>query len=632
MRRLKKPVAGLTALMGLMVLTVGGCAEEPPTAPPLEFCQGEVTFTWDPSNRVRLEAFPDDSYTRSDPGTPTGLRLEITEETAPWLADQASPAAAAYDALNALDGWGTSSALFLRFDGPVSPPPSGPGTASDRSLMLLASGPQGWTPVDYEAWRVDEGQTLMVRPMRPLSPRTSHALIVSRSFADKAGGCIAPGGALEAILRGEEGDGRLLDALKGVRMIPDEVSAATVFTTQSVVEVSLAVSQDIANRDYAWSEAPTCVAEEHARRCEGRFVSQDYRTDGVVLSPEAVAPWELDVSVWLPLDAPGPYPVLLFGHGLNDRRDTAASLMARFGDLNFAVVAIDALHHGTHPTAADGGGVLAFFDFFAIDAESVSIKPLELRDNLRQSNYDRLQLLELLEAGPDIDGDGAPDLDLDRLGYVGTSLGAIMGSELLALSGRFDLTILEVGGARFTSIVENGADYEVLYLVFEEVLGAPDETVRMLPVIQAAVDAGDPVNYAPHVLGDRIDIRQGSPPHLWMNAALGDTTVAHQSAQCLARALQCPIVNEDRFGEGSLPVAQAPLEGNLKEGALTAGFTQMDRVTLGGGEVVLADHDNGSSCAETLSAERHFLTTWLAEGVPEIRDPYVTLGTPPLEP
>jgi len=227
--------------------------------------------------------------------------------------------------------------------------------------------------------------------------------------------------------------------------------------------------------------------------------------------------------------------------------------------------------------------------------------------------------------------DGVADLDMDRLGYVGTSLGAIMGSELLALSGQFDLAILEVGGARFTSIVENGADYELLYLVFEEVLGAPDETVRMLPVIQAAVDAGDPVNYAPHVLRDRIDIREGGPPHLWMNSALGDTTVHHQSAHCLARALECPILGEDRFGEGSLPVLQAPLRGNLGDGALTAGFTQMDRVTVGSGDVVLADHDNGSACAETVSAERRFLTTWLSDGVPEIEDPYEVLGTPALD-
>ena len=623
-------VALVCALVGLCL---SGCAQEssPPPPAPLEFCVGEVSFAWDPASGARLDAFPDDTYTREDVSTLTGRRVHLTQETAPWLADQASPAAVAYEALNDLDGWGTSSALFLRFDGPVSAPPSGPGTESDLSLLLLASGPDGWTPVTYEAWRVDSEQTLMVRPMRPLRPKTPHALIVTRSYGDSQGDCIAPGQALEAVLRGDEGDGRLLEALDSVGLAGDEVSAAIVFTTQSVVEVSLTVSEDIASRSYVWSEPPTCVDEESSRRCEGRFVAQDYRTNGVITSPEAVAPWELDVSVWLPLEAQGPYPVLLFGHGLNDRREKAASLIDRFGELNFAVAAIDALHHGTHPTAGEGGGVLAFFDFFAIDAESVSIKPLELRDNLRQSNYDRLQLLELLDAQPDIDGDGTEDLDMTRLGYVGTSLGAIMGSELLALSGRFDLAMLEVGGARFTSIVENGADYEVLYLVFEEVLGSPDETVRMLPVIQAAVDAGDPVNYAPHVLGDRIDIRQGASPHLWMNSALGDTTVAHQSAHCLARALRCPIVSEDRFGEGSLPVMEAPLSGNLNSGAVTAGFTQLDRVTLEGGEVVLADHDNGSSCEETVSAERHFLTTWLTGEIPEIRDPYVTLGTPPLE-
>lgn len=622
--------ARILGLLGLLL--AAGCAEQSASAPPLEFCQGPVAFTWDPGAGERLNAFPDDTYTIIDGSTVTGLRVNLTPETAPWLLEQASPAATAYDALNALDGWGTSSALFLRFDGAIAEPPSGPGTEQDETLMLVASGPEGWTGVAYEAWRIDEGATLMVRPLRPLSPKTTHALIVTTAYQDEAGGCVAPGSALEETLRGDDAGGeRLREAVTSVGLALDEVSAATIFTTQSVVEVSLDVSQDIAAREYAWLEPPTCTSEEHARRCEGRFTAQDYRTDGVIDSAEPVTSWELQVSVWLPLEGEGPFPVLLFGHGLNDNRQKGGSIIERFKDLNVAVVAVDALHHGDHPSAEENGSVLAFFDFFAIDAESVSIKPLELRDNLRQSNYDRLQLIRLLELQADLDGDGADDVDMSRLAYVGTSLGAIMGSELLALSGRFDAAILEVGGARFTSIVENGADYEVLYLVFEEVLGAPDETVRMLPVIQAAVDGGDPVNYAPYVLRDRIDIHGGAPPHLWMNSALGDTTVARQSAQCLARALQCPILVEDRFEDGTLPIVDAPLRGNLGEGQLTAAFTQMDRVTLSDGTVVLANHENGSSCAETVSAERRFLSTWLSDGVPEIEDPYAVLATPRID-
>ena len=230
-----------------------------------------------------------------------------------------------------------------------------------------------------------------------------------------------------------------------------------------------------------------------------------------------------------------------------------------------------------------------------------------------------------------MDGDELPDLDMERLAYVGISLGAIMGPQLLALSGRFSAAALIVGGARFTSIVENGADYELLYLVFEEVLGSADETARALPVIQTAVDAGDGVNFAPHVLGQRIDLQGGSAPHILMNSALGDTTVPPEAAFCLARALGCPVVGEDRFGEGSLPVVEAPVQGNLGSGEITAGFMQMDRATTGEGAVELANHDNGSHCAETLNQEWTFLSTWLESGLPVIEDPYVALGTRPLE-
>jgi hypothetical protein len=604
--------------------------DAPPPAP-LVFCEGSVAFTWDPAERARLDAFPDDTYTRADPDTATGLRVDITTDTAPWLGAQPPPSAIAFEALNSLDGWGTSSAAFLRFDGPVSPPPSGPETSDDASLLFLAQGQDGWEAVPYEASRLDDDQTLFLRPMRPLEARTAHAIVVTTDYPAADGDCIRPGPALESVLRGEGGDSRLLEALADRGVVPDAVSAATVFTTQSIVDTSVAVSQDIAGREYAWSEVPTCVDEGAGRRCEGRFTAYDYRTDGVVESPEAVSPWELEVSIWLPAEGGAPAPVLFFGHGLNDSRGSGAALHYWFGDLGTAVVSVDALHHGDHPTAGDNAMVMAFFDFFAIDTETVSLRPLRLRDNLRQSNYDRLQLLALLASDPDIDGDGAADLDMDQLAYVGISLGAIMGSELLALSGRFDAAVLAVGGARFTAIVENGADYELLYLVFEEVLGSPDETARMLPVIQTAVDGGDPVNYAPHVLGDRIDILGGSPPHLLMNSALGDTTVPRQSAYCLARALRCPIAGADRFEEGSLPVVSLPVSGNLGDGAVTAGFMQLDRATDSDGSVVLATHENGSTCPETLSQERHFLETWLTQGVPEIEDPYESLGTPPLE-
>ena len=83
--------ARLLGLLGLLL--AAGCAEQSASAPPLEFCQGPVEFTWDPGAGERLNAFPDDTYTIIDGSTVTGLRVNLTPETAPWLLEQASPAA-----------------------------------------------------------------------------------------------------------------------------------------------------------------------------------------------------------------------------------------------------------------------------------------------------------------------------------------------------------------------------------------------------------------------------------------------------------------------------------------------------------------------------------------------------------
>ena len=51
----------LCASMALLFAHVG-CTEEVAEVPPLEFCQGPVAFSWNPSAGLRLDAFPDDTF------------------------------------------------------------------------------------------------------------------------------------------------------------------------------------------------------------------------------------------------------------------------------------------------------------------------------------------------------------------------------------------------------------------------------------------------------------------------------------------------------------------------------------------------------------------------------------------
>jgi hypothetical protein len=70
-----------------------------------------------------------------------------------------------------------------------------------------------------------------------------------------------------------------------------------------------------------------------------------------------------------------------------------------------------------------------------------------VRDSNRQNAIDLLQLVRVIEVGMDVNGDGSPDLDQNRISYFGNSAGAMYGAIFLALEPRIDAAAEGVPGA-----------------------------------------------------------------------------------------------------------------------------------------------------------------------------------------
>ncbi len=251
------------------------------------------------------------------------------------------------------------------------------------------------------------------------------------------------------------------------------------------------------------------------------------------------------------------------------------------------------------------------------------------RENLRQASLDKLQLLALLRAHPDVDGDGAADLDTAHVGYFGISLGGIMGADFLALSDGVGAAVLGLAGGRLISVITDGSDFAQFKDILIGLIGDPSAIDRMAPVGQALIDAGDPVNYAPHVLVDRFS---GAPPHLLENMAIDDTTVPNVTSRALSRALGIEAVRPVvRPIDLVADAGKSPVASNLNDGAVTGGLFQLDRVSSSpGGAARAASHGNVFGGIEGPWQAFHFLETWISDGVPEIADPYAHFGTPPL--
>lgn len=164
----------------------------------------------------------------------------------------------------------------------------------------------------------------------------------------------------------------------------------------------------------------------------------------------------------------GPWPVILFLHGLGGNRNDAANTLAPFVcPLGIAVLSIDAQHHGERKREGR--------EMFSADmAETVA--------GLRQSIVDNRRALDYIASHP--------GLDAARVVLIGASMGGIMGSIVTAVDTRVNAAQLIVAGGDWETLVGRS-----------EIEAA--RTVRAaigdIAPYSEALAFVEPVNFAPHI-------------------------------------------------------------------------------------------------------------------------------------
>ena len=299
--------------------------------------------------------------------------------------------------------------------------------------------------------------------------------------------------------------------------------------------------------------------------------------------PAAEAAREVYFHVLVPRTAPpaGGYPVAIFGHGLGDNRFGASTVVGNtLAGSGFATVAINAVGHGGGP-----GGMVVFTPpagaaaAFALGGRGMDLnadgtidgsegcvlfesEPAGLRDCLRQTAVDLMQLVQLIRAGPDLDGAGGVPLDGSRIYYAGQSLGALYGSLLHAVEPEVRAAVLNVGGGSVIEIARTSDAYQGFisdYLSMRNPpLLSPGEPVddsfplrNAAPVVEGAAGAiaiqdlleraewmqmpGDPLAYAPHFQRSTLPGVASKP--VLFQIARGDKTVPNpQNSAWIAAA------------------------------------------------------------------------------------------------
>jgi hypothetical protein len=622
-----------------------------------------AVYLWEPGDH-EFETWPAMEYLREDSSTATGYRFDIDRERYPMLRRYGNHARIATEHLATLDGFGVNAAAWAEFSRPFVaaqlPVADGEAHVDDPAglVVLDETGPVLW-PIQIQttADSLGESRLLSVIPLRPLPEKAEAVFFVTRQVQQATtDDCVSTSsGAHPLIHRAKGRDADALEALVELGVIEgaDDLIVLQPFVTQSIYHESIAIAADIASRpdgDFVLDVDPETDCElfmptPSYRYCTGRIDVVNYRdASGRIVFDDNDAPirhseYELHVYLWIPVEQPdGPLPTMLFGHGLNGSSMEHASAVLPYAaesGTGIVVVGVDAVEHGNHPDRRKDGNE-ALFDFFAVEFPDGGpiVDSLRLRDNFRQSAFDKLQVTRAILANQDLDGDGTIDVDLSKMSYAGVSLGAIMGAELLALTDVYQAAMLSMPGGRVAAIV---TDDESVFSPLISVLlpfGVsinPLEIQKVFSVLQTAIDRGDAASHAARVLENRAD-PESTVPDVLVLVALDDDTVPNAENYAFARAMGLgivPPVRRPALGLPALPFGEGvTISNNVAGGTATAGLIQFETIERQNGSITKATHGNLTESKQSVEAIFSFFESKWETGTAELIDPYLAVPLP----
>jgi pimeloyl-ACP methyl ester carboxylesterase len=211
----------------------------------------------------------------------------------------------------------------------------------------------------------------------------------------------------------------------------------------------------------------------------------------------------------------------------------------------------------------DGNGTIDAYEGCLIVAGS---QVVGMRDCIRQTALDNMQLIRAIQAGIDLTGDGTVDLSRNLIFYVGYSFGGSVGSVLNAVEPAIQSVVLNCAGG---TMVEAAAWSPINHLVvlamlayrqpvlinrpgpdFNAALTLRNQPVRIIDVpgaiaIQELLERvewnnmlGDALSFAPHLSWSPLPGVSAKP--VLFQFAWGDLTLPNPTESAVVRAANTP--------------------------------------------------------------------------------------------
>lgn len=575
-----------------------------------------------PATPVIQPSLTDDFYTLP---YPNDLHLGANGELDLSRYPQQEPGTILADyvaAFDTIEGAGTNSGIYFRFDGAIDPaslPQDANASVDAASTAFLVDVTPGsptygmkhplkmrFTELAYDFigpfWLA-----MLPFPGLPLREKTTYAAVLTDGIKAKDGGAVVRAKDFDAVM-GSAGDAQVTAARAAYKPLTDwlgtqpglsaHVINATVFTTGDFTSIMFklraavlaqAPNPQLADLKYD-GEDQAGVDDIY----EGTYQGPNFQTGtapylsgkGGDLAVDADGNPKIDhletlrVAMTIPKGAPMPaagWPVVLYAHGtggnyksfINDGSGSAAALIKDSSGqviTRMAMISIDQVVHGTRvPPGTDYD--LAFFNLKNLPA---------FRANPKQGALDDFQLLRLSK---NIDVAAAPStnapikFDPAHIYFKGHSQGGLTGPLFVAAEPEEKAAIFSgAGGVIIYALLDKTEPVNIPAVVGALFHDPVDEYHPVLNLAQAYAESSDPENYAKYYF--REPPAQFAAKPIYQSLGIVDhyTPIPVIKALALAMGVQpvgpqlLPIEGLDLAGQ---TWATAPVQNNVAGGAAT---------------------------------------------------------------
>lgn len=375
------------------------------------------------------------------------------------------------------------------------------------------------------------------------------------------------------------------EQLTGDLLTMQEQAASWPLTTYEVTEDNVDATNRIIRGVF---EMPLYVGERGLERDESGH-------------PIAVGVAQYPFSMAIPRTVDEPRPIIIYGHGFLG--DHPQAVRSSFNDLcvsgRFNAIGMNfGMHSGVLPLLIRAlTGDLNAFHLARAEVMQTMINYTIMTRYLR----DQLSL-------------EYPELDPQRIVYMGISNGGTFGYLYSATSTLIEQAVLVVGGAGLSHFLQRATQWNNLGLLVTQEFDDPLELQLYLAMLQEQLDPVDPINYVDHLISPRFEGRR--PLRAQLHMAVHDSQVHNMVTEWVARSANIPLMTPSPKPIWGLDTIEAPLSERDQLDLSSAMIVYDEQVTpyLEGNQPQPEDNGTHGTVRRLESYRRHIID-FIEEGL-----------------